>query len=153
MEKLDRGDQTGVHRLLEVDSAKQQVLQGLAGNVDREDQLVVLRLVKHLVHGADDDVGQEREHHGILAVHPGDPHVLVLGDNICHGDNRLHDTQEWELECEVDAMCSECGEGEDDADIRGLLHQGEEPGLAHHGTVPGAEGLEVEGLGELSGQL
>ena len=153
MEKLDRGDQSGVHRLLEVDSAKQQVLQGLAGNVDREDQLVVLRLVKHLVHGAEDDVGQEREHHGILAVHPGDPHVLVLGGNICHGDNRHHDTQEWELECEVDVMCSKCEGGEDDADIRGLLHQGGEPGLAHHGTVPGAEGLEVEGLGELSGQL
>ena len=30
-------------------------------------------------------------------------------------------------------VCSEC--------------EGEEPGLAHHGTVPGAEGLEVEGLG------
>ena len=45
-------------------------------------------------------------------------------------------------------VCSECGGGEDDADIRELLHQGEEPGLAHHGTVPGAEGL-----GELSGQL
>lgn len=153
MEKLDRGDQTGVHRLLEVDSAKQQVLQGLAGNVDREDQLVVLRLVKHLVHGVEDDVGQEREHHGILAAHPGDPHVLVLGGNICHGDNRHHDTQEWELECEVNVVCSEYEGKEDDADIREPLHQGREPGLAHHGTVPGAEGPEVEGLGELSGQL
>ena len=56
-------------------------------------------------------------------------------------------------EREVDVVCSECEGGEDDADIRELLHQGGEPGLAHHGAVPGAEGLEVEGLGELSRQL
>ena len=62
MEKLDRGDQSGVHRLLEVDSAKQQVLQGLARGVDRVDQLVVQRLAKHLVQGAENDEGQGLEH-------------------------------------------------------------------------------------------
>ena len=62
MEKLDRGEQSGLHRLLEVDSAKQQVLQGLAGTVDRVDQLVVQRLAKHLVQGAEGDEGQGLEH-------------------------------------------------------------------------------------------
>ena len=62
MEKLDRGEQSGLHRLLEVDSAKQQVLQGLARTVDRVDQLVVQRLAKHLVQGAEGDEGQGLEH-------------------------------------------------------------------------------------------
>ena len=66
MEKLDRGEQSGLHRLLEVDSAKQRVLQGLAGKVDREDQLVVQHLAKHHVHGAVGDEGKGLKHQVIL---------------------------------------------------------------------------------------
>ena len=62
VEKVDRGEQSGLHRLVEVDSAKQRVLQGLAGKVDREDQLVVQRLAQHSVQGAEGDEGQGLEH-------------------------------------------------------------------------------------------
>ena len=68
VEKVDRGEQSGLHRLDEVDSAKQRVLQGLAGKVDRVDQLVVQRLAvaEHLEQGADGDKGQGLEHQDIL---------------------------------------------------------------------------------------
>ena len=82
MEKLDRGEQSGLHRLLEVDSAKQQVLQGLAVTVDRVDQLVVQRLAEHLAQGAEGDESKGLELWVILAIHLGDPHILVLGGSL-----------------------------------------------------------------------
>ena len=45
------------------------------------------------------------------------------------------------------------GGGADYTDIRELLSQGEVPGDVHHSVVAGAEGLEVEGMGKLTGQL
>ena len=50
-------------------------------------------------------------------------------------------------------VCSECEGAGADTDIRDLLHQGGVHGLVEHGVVPGAEDHEVEGMGELSGQL